>query len=73
MTPIGWTPEGTATWQVANRSLRDYIAETANPPCPWCCGQGGFFRKSEITAGHLFVLCEGCFGKGTWVSGDATP
>jgi DnaJ-class molecular chaperone len=72
--PLGWTPEGTATWQAANDALRDFISKTGDkPPCPWCYGQGGYLVRSEITSGYIRVLCEGCFGTGKWVSGDAAP
>lgn len=73
MAPIGWTPEGTATWQAANAALQRYMESKSNPPCPWCYGQGGFLRRSEVTSSYLYVLCEGCFGTGEWVSGDAAP
>jgi len=69
MPPLGWTPEGTATWQAANESLRDYIAAKSDPPCPWCIGQGGFLRRSEELNAYVPTLCDGCFGTGTWKSG----
>jgi DnaJ-class molecular chaperone len=70
MTPIGWTPEGTATWQSANEALRRYFEARQDPPCPWCHGQGGFLRTSEELRTYVPVLCDGCFGTGVWKSGD---
>lgn len=71
MTPIGWTPEGTATWQRANEALRSYILqESTRERCPWCYGQRGFYRMTELGSA-LFVLCEGCFGTGVWKDGNA--
>lgn len=72
MTPIGWTPEGTATWQRANDALRAYIERESTRRCPWCWGQRGFYSMTELGQA-LFVLCEGCFGTGEWKSGYAEP
>ena len=70
MTPIGWTPEGTATWQRANLALRAYIAEASTRRCPWCHGARGFYQKTELGS-FLFVRCDGCFGTGEWKQASA--
>jgi len=64
VTPIGWTPEGTATYQRANEALRRYIEERAVRDCPVCYGQGSFLSASQELKSYMPVVCELCFGTG---------
>lgn len=69
MTPIGWTPEGTATYQRANESLRAYIESRAVRDCPACYGQGSFLMASDELRSYVPVVCDLCFGTGRmWVA-----
>lgn len=69
MTPIGWTPEGTATYQRANEALRSFIESRAARDCPACYGQGGFLVASDELKAYVPVRCDLCFGTGRkWIA-----
>jgi len=70
MTPTGWTPEGTATYQRANASLRAYMEGESTRRCPWCWGRRGVYEKSELGS-VVFTRCDGCFGTGEWKQSSA--
>jgi DnaJ-class molecular chaperone len=54
---IGWSPEGTATWQ------REHSLSLQVRLCPMCWGQRMVFHKFE-GGGYIPVYCETCNGTG---------